>query len=90
MLLGLVINVLSVNDVKKKAWGLSPSIFLRVADDKNYHSEIERNMLYVAVTRAMHRLSLMYCGDLTQFVVSYPNYSVIFPIFNSVLRISYK
>lgn len=38
------------------------------ADDKNYHSEIDRNMLYVGVTRAMHRLSLTYCGDLTQLV----------------------
>lgn len=41
------------------------------ADDKNYHSEIDRNMLYVAVTRAMHRLSLTYCGDLTQLVCIY-------------------
>lgn len=31
-------------------------------DDKNYHSEVDRNMLYVAVTRAMHRLTLTYSG----------------------------
>ncbi|MDL2256737.1 UvrD-helicase domain-containing protein [Bacteroidales bacterium OttesenSCG-928-I14] len=29
---------------------------------KNYSSEIDRSMLYVAVTRAMHRLSLLYVG----------------------------
>jgi DNA helicase-2/ATP-dependent DNA helicase PcrA len=32
------------------------------ANDSNYHSEIDRSMLYVAVTRAMHRLTLTYSG----------------------------
>ena len=32
------------------------------ANDRNYHSAIDRNMLYVAVTRAMHRLTLTYSG----------------------------
>lgn len=32
------------------------------ADDKNYCSEIDRSMLYVAVTRAMHRLTLTFTG----------------------------
>lgn len=32
------------------------------ADDRNYRSEMDRCMLYVAVTRAMHRLRLTYCG----------------------------
>lgn len=30
--------------------------------DKNYHSEIDQSMLYVAVTRAMHRLTLTFVG----------------------------
>ena len=33
------------------------------ANDNNYHSEIDRSMLYVAVTRAMHRLTLTYSGS---------------------------
>lgn len=37
-------------------------VIIPQADDKNYHSEIDRSMLYVAVTRAMHRLNLTYCG----------------------------
>lgn len=37
-------------------------VILPEVDDKNYHSEIDRNMLYVAVTRAMHRLTLTYSG----------------------------
>jgi DNA helicase-2/ATP-dependent DNA helicase PcrA len=37
-------------------------------NDKNYHSEIDRNMLYIAATRAMHRLTLTYCGKATRFI----------------------
>ncbi len=35
---------------------------------ENYDSEIDRSMLYVAVTRAMHRLSLTYCGKPSRFL----------------------
>ena len=31
-------------------------------DEKNYQTEIYRSMLYVAITRAMHRLTLTYSG----------------------------
>lgn len=37
-------------------------VIIPEVDDKNYHSEIDRNILYVAVTRAMHRLTLTYSG----------------------------
>ncbi|KMT23313.1 HelD family protein [Clostridium cylindrosporum] len=33
-----------------------------------YHTDLDRSMLYVACTRAMHRLDLTYCGELTQFL----------------------
>lgn len=39
-------------------------------DEKNYHTEIDRSMLYVAVTRAMHRLTLTYNGKLTGMINS--------------------
>ncbi len=32
------------------------------ADSRNYRSEIDRGMLYIAATRAMHRLTLTYTG----------------------------
>ncbi len=38
------------------------------AGDKNYLSEIDRSMLYVAATRAMHRLTLTYCGKVSGFI----------------------
>ena len=42
-------------------------VIIPQADSRNYHSEIDRNMLYVAVTRAMHRLPLTYSGQDTRF-----------------------
>lgn len=38
------------------------------ADAKNYYSEIDRSMLYVATTRAMHKLTLTYNGKPTAFI----------------------
>lgn len=37
-------------------------------DDKNYQHETDRQMLYVACTRAMHELNLCYIGKLTSFL----------------------
>ena len=34
----------------------------------NYHSEYDRNLLYIAATRAMHRLTLLYVGEKPCFV----------------------
>ncbi|MCI8400820.1 MAG: ATP-binding domain-containing protein [Lachnospiraceae bacterium] len=38
------------------------------ADDANYHTEYERGLLYVACTRAMHRLTLLYSGEASRFI----------------------
>ena len=38
------------------------------ADKKNYKTEIDKSMLYVAVTRAMHRLSLTSRDEITGFI----------------------
>lgn len=37
-------------------------------NDANFSSEIDRSMLYVAVTRAMHKLTLTYCGKFTSLI----------------------
>lgn len=37
-------------------------VIIPQTDDKNYRSEIDRGMLYVAATRAMHCLILTHCG----------------------------
>lgn len=35
----------------------------------NYSRTIDRHMLYVAVTRAMHSLAVTYCGNVTEFLI---------------------
>jgi DNA helicase-2/ATP-dependent DNA helicase PcrA len=40
-------------------------VIVPLTDKKNYKTEIDRSMLYVAVTRAMHRLSLTCSGEIT-------------------------
>jgi DNA helicase II / ATP-dependent DNA helicase PcrA len=36
--------------------------------DRNYHTSMDRNLLYVACTRAMHKLTLTFAGDLTKLI----------------------
>lgn len=38
------------------------------ADNQNYHSTIDKSMLYVAVTRAMHKITLTYSGIPNRFI----------------------
>lgn len=45
-------------------------VILPDINNKNYSGEIDRSMLYVAVTRAMHRLTLTYSGKLTELISS--------------------
>ena len=39
------------------------------AGHKNYHTEPDRQMLYVACTRAMHRLDLIHQGKISDFLI---------------------
>lgn len=43
-------------------------VIVSQVDRTNYCSEIDRSMLYVAVTRAMHRLTLTYSGKSSEFI----------------------
>jgi DNA helicase-2/ATP-dependent DNA helicase PcrA len=43
-------------------------VIIPQATDKNYSSKIDRSMLYVAVTRAMHRLTLTYVDKKSTFI----------------------
>jgi len=36
---------------------------------ENYSSEVDRSMLYVAVTRAMHKLTITYTGEKSKFIL---------------------
>lgn len=43
-------------------------VIVPYVNDKNYNSAIDKSMLYVAVTRAMHRLTLTYNGRPSEFI----------------------
>ena len=52
-----------------KAKGLEfDQVVIPDADDWNYNSEYDRGLLYVACTRAMHRLTLIHGGKVSRFV----------------------
>ena len=38
------------------------------SDKNNYQNEIDRQMIYIAITRALHKLTLLYTGELTGFL----------------------
>lgn len=46
-------------------------VIIPQVSDKNYHSPIDKNMLYVAITRAMHRLTLTYTEHISALIQSF-------------------
>ena len=44
------------------------AVIVYQANDKSYNSEFDKKLLYIACTRALHRLSLFYTGKLTKFL----------------------
>jgi len=43
-------------------------IIIPFVTDSNYHSEVDRRMLYIACTRAMHELALTHTGNRSEFL----------------------
>jgi DNA helicase-2/ATP-dependent DNA helicase PcrA len=43
-------------------------VIVPFASARNYHTEVDKSMLYVACTRAMHQLTLTHSGDVTTFL----------------------
>lgn len=44
------------------------AVLVHGVDDVNYCTELDRRLLYVACTRALHRLSLYYVGKVNRFI----------------------
>lgn len=40
---------------------------------RNYHNEVDRRMLYIACTRAMHQLTITYTGQVTTLIEDLPS-----------------
>ncbi len=45
-------------------------VFIPFVNEENYHTELDRNLLYVATTRAMHKLEVSYTGKLSPLIIS--------------------
>jgi len=45
-------------------------VIIPFASARNYRTDVDRSMLYIACTRAMHQLTLTYAREKTEFVVS--------------------
>lgn len=61
-------NGISVTSVQM-AKGLEfDEVLIPDADSSSYRTDYDRNLLYIACTRAMHRLTLMYVDELSPFV----------------------
>jgi len=43
-------------------------VLIPSANTENYHTDFDRSLLYIACTRAMHRLTLTHTGDLTRLI----------------------
>lgn len=73
--LGMVIKE---NDLYKKGVNVLPSYFCKGlefdavivygADERNYHTEGDRNLMYTLCTRALHRLIIYYNDNLTPII----------------------
>lgn len=46
-------------------------VLVPFADASNYQTEMDRSLLYIACTRAMHKLGLLSCKDPSTFITSY-------------------
>jgi len=45
-------------------------VIIPFASAGNYHTEVDKRMLYIACTRAMHQLTLTYSKEMTKLVKS--------------------
>jgi DNA helicase-2/ATP-dependent DNA helicase PcrA len=43
-------------------------VLIPFASARNYHTDVDRSMMYIACTRAMHRLSLTYTKEKSPFI----------------------
>lgn len=61
-------NGVSITSVRM-AKGLEfDEVIVPDADNRNYDSDYDRNLLYIACTRAMHKLTLFYTGSPSPFL----------------------
>jgi DNA helicase-2/ATP-dependent DNA helicase PcrA len=61
-------NGISITSIQMSKGLEFDEVIIPSANNQTYSSEYDRRLLYIACTRAMHRLSLTYTGELTRLI----------------------
>lgn len=64
------VNGVSVTSIQMSKGLEFDEVIIPFANGDTYHTEYDRNLLYIACTRAMHRLSLTHTGTLSPLIPS--------------------
>lgn len=62
------INGVSITSIQMSKGLEFDEVIIPEADRKTYTTAYDRNLLYIACTRAMHRLTLMFVGEMTELI----------------------
>lgn len=62
------VNGVSVTSIQMSKGLEFDEVIVPDADRKTYHTEYDRNLLYIACTRAMHRLTLIFVEEPTELI----------------------
>ena len=62
------VNGVSVTSIQMSKGLEFDEVIISDADRKTYYTEYDRNLLYIACTRAMHRLTLIYKGVVSDLI----------------------
>jgi DNA helicase-2/ATP-dependent DNA helicase PcrA len=62
------VNGISITSIQMSKGLEFDVVIIPEADNETYSGEYDRSLLYIACTRAMHRLSLTYTGELTPLI----------------------
>ncbi|VFC59707.1 helicase, UvrD family [Clostridioides difficile] len=58
----------SITSIKRSKGLEFDEVIIPSVNSKTYYSDYDRSLLYIACTRAMHKLKLTYTGELTQLI----------------------
>lgn len=61
-------NGVSITSIQMSKGLEFDEVIVPQANSDTYRTEYDRSLLYIACTRAMHRLTLMYTGDMSRFI----------------------
>lgn len=62
------VNDVSITSIQMSKGLEFDEVIIPDADSEHYHTEYDKSLLYIACTRAMHRLTLLYAGELSPLI----------------------